>query len=175
MRQDDPREAEGLTAEEELELLVESYLDGQLAPEETAAFERRLLEPAVAEAFGEALMLRALLADLPPDQAPEELVASLEAALVADVRLARKPTRMPRLRAALAGMSWMVRGPAQAIPAAAAANSAQARPVRGSLNTMRYALGPLANAGNTRPSAPSRPWWRRILARSLRRKPPKDA
>ncbi len=172
MRRPEENDQDALSAEEELELLVESYLDGQLGPEETALFERRLLEPAVAKAFGEALMLRALLADMPPDQAPEELMASLEAALVADVRLARKAARMPRLRAALTGMSWMVGGPAQAVQAASAASNAQPTPMRGGLSTMRYALGPLA-VGN-QPKAPSKPLWRRLLARGLRRKPTGD-
>jgi len=168
-RPDNPIDPEELSEEERLELLVESYLDGHLSPEETAGFERRLLEPAVAEAFGDALMLRALLADMPPDQAPDELLASLEKALVADARLARR-ARMPRLRAALSGMSWMVRGPAQAIPTAAAASGGQGATVRSGLSTMRYALGPLAASGPTR-ARPSLPWWRRALARGLRRKP----
>lgn len=160
---------DGLTEEEQLELLVESYLDGLLSLAETAAFERRLLEPAVAEAFREALMLRALLADMPPDTAPEALVASLEAALVADVRLARKAARMPRLRAALAGMSWMVRGPAQALgPASTASGGSEA--VEAGMSTWRYALGPLAQRTPKLPR-PSGTWWKRLLARSLRRKP----
>jgi len=169
-RPDDSNEPDALTAEEELEWLVESYLDGMLSPADTALFERRLLEPPVADAFREALMLRALLADMPPDQAPAELVAALEAALVADVRLVRKAARMPRFRAALAGMSWMVHGPAQAIPAASAASGGQGTPVRDGLSNMRYALGPLATGRGPR-AQPSRPLWRRILARGLRRKP----
>lgn len=169
-RPDEPKDPHALNEDEQLELLVESYLDGLLSPEETAQFERRLLEPAVADAFREALMLRALLADMPPDQAPAELVAALEAALVADVRLARKAARMPRIRAALSGMSWMVRGPAQAIPAASAASGGPGTPVRDGLSTWRYALGPLATGGGTR-AKPSRPLWRRVLTRSLRRKP----
>lgn len=166
----DEHRPDALTASEELELLVESYLDGQLSPADTAAFERRLLEPAVSEAFGEALMLRALLADMPPDQAPEELVASLEAALVADVRLAQKAARLPRLRAAMSGLSWMVRGPAQALPAAAAATSTQPSAVRGGMSTLRYALGPLGQGQRQAAATPSKPWWRRLLARSLKRK-----
>jgi len=167
-RPDDTNESPTLSESEQLELLVESYLDGLLSPEETAQFERRLLEPVVADTFREALMLRALLADMPPDQPPEELVAALEAALVADVRLARKAARMPRLRAALSGMSWMVRGPAQAIGATGSASGAPVTPVRDGLSTMRFALGPLAG-GLGRAQQP-RSWWRRALARGLRRK-----
>lgn len=166
---DDRHSMDELTEEEQLELLAESYLDGLLPPQETAAFERRLLEPAVADAFREALMLRALLAEMPPDAAPEELVASLEAALVADVRLVRKAARMPRLRAALAGMSWMVRGPAQALAPASAASGGPEATAKG-LSTLRYALGPLAQATPKLPR-PSGTWWKRLLARSLRRKP----
>lgn len=179
-RPDEPQDvhllgtSEQLSESEQLELLVESYLDGLLSPQQAAQFERRLLEPAVADAFRESLMLRALLADMPPDQAPEELVAALEAALVTDVRLARKAARMPRLRAALSGMSWMVRGPAQAIGATGGAQGGQGDPVRHGLSTLRYALGPLATGGRS-PSRSPRSWWRRALARGLRRKPKDNA
>ncbi len=170
-RPEEPNDLNTPSESEQLEILVESYLDGLLSPEETALFERRLLEPAVADAFREALMLRALLANMPPDQPPQELVAALEAALVADVRLARKAARMPRLRAALSGMSWMVRGPAQAIGAASASSGEQGSPLRDGLSTMRYALGPLAAGGGVRANQDrARPWWRRALARGLGRK-----
>ena len=169
-RSDEPNGPDALSEPELLELLVESYLDGLLSQEETSQFERRLLEPAVADAFREALMLRALLADMPPDQAPEELVAALEAALVATVQLARKAARMPRLRAALSGMSWMVRGPAQAIGSTSTTSGGPGTLMRGGLSTMRYALGPLAAGGGVR-AQQTRPWWRRALAQTLRRKP----
>jgi hypothetical protein len=168
MRRPDERKPEGLSELEQIELLVESYLDGLLSPQDTARFERRLLEPAVADAFREALLIRQLLADMPPDQPPAELVASLEAALVAHPDLVRKAMRLPRLRAALSGMSWMVRGPALALPAAAAARGGSQAPVREGLSTLRYALGPLAvGSGQRKPAG--RSWLRRILALGLRR------
>ena len=68
-------------------------------------------------------------------------------------------------------MSWMVRGPALGIPAASAASGGQGSPVRDGLSTLRYAVAPLVAGGTSRPKPPSKPLWRRILARGLRRKP----
>jgi anti-sigma factor RsiW len=155
------------TEQDAIELMVERYLDGQLDPEETAQFERRLMDPAVSEAFGEALMLRQLLAELPPDQAPEELVRQLEEALEVDPGGQRRRTRLLRVRAALDGLSWAVKGPAQAL--SAGSPTASAAPAAAGLSTMRYALGPLGKQRGA-PTAPRKPLWRRVLSRGLRRR-----
>ena len=159
--------------QDDIELLVESYLDGLLDPAETAQFERRLMDPAVSEAFGEALALRQLLAELPPDQAPEELVRQLEEALEVDPKAERRRTRLLRVRAALDGLSWAVKGPAQALGTGSQA-AAAVSPSSAWVSTMRLTLGPLANRPET-PAAPKKPLWRRALAwRSRRRRQKKE-
>ena len=151
---------------EALDALIDRYLDGLLSPEETSRFERMLLRPEVGEAFGEALLLRQLLQDMPPDQAPEELMSRLESALGIDATTIRKRAqRMPRLRAALGGMSWMVRGPAQAMTVPATLGAAEAA---SGFSNARYALGPMGTQAHATP--PTRPsWWRRALGLSRRR------
>ena len=58
--------------EMELDLKIESYLDGTLGPEETRSFEAELTRPEVAHAFSQALLIRTTFrapVDMPDDLA----------------------------------------------------------------------------------------------------------
>ena len=150
---------------------------GSSAPAETARFERALLTPEVAEAFREALVLRELLASMPPDAPPEALIDRLEEALELDVvgerkRKRRDRRRFPRIAAALDGASWAVRGPALAFAPAGDAVSSTRDAMSVSQTAMRGAFAPVNNLvpnagarlrpkGEDRPLKPS--WWRRAL------------
>lgn len=146
-----------------LEARVEDYLDGYMSPRERRAFEAELLEPEVQQALTEALALRTLLAELPPDAPPEGLIARIEEAMgVAEGRRSRREaieraSRFPSLGAALARAGWIVRGPARAVSGGGAEG----------LRTMGYAAAPLSVARASRPPKP--PLWRRLLKRSLKR------
>jgi len=128
----------------QLETLVEDYLDGMLSAAETRAFEARLMEPGVQGLLAEALALRSLLTELPADAIPEGLVDRIENALgVAETT----NQRFPRLRAALAGAAWALRGPSHA--------------------TSGDELAPLSLAATPvsmlMPKREQRPLWRRVL------------
>jgi len=158
-----------------LDAWVEEYLEGRLSPEETGRFERALLEPAVAEAFREALVLRELLASLPPDAPPEALVSRIELALaVSGTEARRKAGRFPRLSAALGGASWALRGPALAV-GTVGASVGSSRELSAATGNMRYAIAPVTalrgreGAGEAAPPARGKPLWRRVLGRAMRR------
>jgi anti-sigma factor RsiW len=138
---------------QELDERIEAYLDGLLSGEQAAAFERELTRPEVAAAFAEALALRQLLAEAPPEQPPAGLIEQIELDLgvapgvPATPRRAQpgREQRLPRARAALHGLGWSLRGPALALAHAAPGTTARdsaAAAGRG-LRTVRLALGPL--------------------------------
>jgi hypothetical protein len=158
----------GLTEEVLLEDRCDAYLEGRLSPAETARFEQDLLQERVARAFREALILRELLSTVGPDAPEEQLIARIEAALDLDAGQdhAEARRRLPRLRAAMSGLGWIVRGPAQALQAETARTYAT-REVVGGFSTMRYALGPLATSSREpQPKPQPKPaWWRRVLRR----------
>ena len=100
--------------------LVAAYLDGELDGGEARRLEERLHEPEVAVALSRELALRSWLENVGPHQPPQDLTRQLERAVTtrrADEREAPKAEagRFGALRAALAGMSWMARGPAMAV------------------------------------------------------------
>lgn len=132
------------TSGPDLETLVEDYLDGMLSAAETRAFEARLVEPGVQSLLAEALALRSLLTELPADEVPDGLVDRIEAALGVGESEAK---RFPRLRAALSGAAWAVRGPSHA--------------------TSGEELAPLSLAATPvamlMPKREPRPLWRRVL------------
>lgn len=132
------------TSPAELESLVEDYLDGMLSASETRAFESRLVEPEVQALLAEALALRSLLTELPADPLPEGLTDRIEASLgVAEA----SNKRFPRLRAALSGAAWAVRGPSHATPG-------------DELAPLSLAATPVAML---MPRREPRPLWRRVL------------
>lgn len=145
---------------QKLEERIDAYLEGALSPEEADRFEQELLDPEVSGLFAEALMLREMLASMPPDRPPEELIGMIEASL--EVERAEEAARAPRFgrtRAVLSGMSWMYRGPAMAV-------APGGREAYSGMGTIRYALGPLNRPSKPKAEKPrKKPLWRRILWR----------
>lgn len=145
---------------QKLEERIDAYLEGVLPPEEAERFEQELLDPDVAGLFAEALMLREMLASMPPDQPPGELIEQIEASL--EVQRAEDAAPVPRFgrtRAALAGFSWMYRGPAMAV-------APGGREALSAMGTIRYALGPLNRPAKPKAEKPpKKPLWRRVLWR----------
>jgi len=137
---------------------AQAYLDGDLSPEESLAFERELAErPEASRALAEALALGSLLRAMPPQAPPPGLEERVAALLLSSPEGPRQEAR-PRgwlgaIRSALAGAAWAVRGPAGALGGAGPAASGIAQ--------VRWALGPLAGPGVARP--PARPLWKRAL------------
>lgn len=126
---------------------IEAYLDGDLSPEQTLEMERALARPEVAGALSRALMVRELLRSAPPDFPPADLLAGLHTLVQDELadgsggqEAVAERLRFPRLRAALTGASWSLRGPALAV-----ASSPAARSTLAGLSTVRNALGPLAS------------------------------
>ncbi len=149
---------------------AEAYLEGELSRDEAAAFERDLASrPEVAEALGAAVVLRDLLARLPPVRPPP----GLEQRIVGALRLGRRgerpaprrgkrserPPAVPSVRAALNGASWLVRPPATVMQV----GMGGARPLAAGLTQIRWVLGPLATRRPDPEPAPRRPVWRRLL------------
>jgi hypothetical protein len=140
----------------------EAYLEGALSGAEARRFERELTLEENAAVFRQVLLMRQLLAELPPDAAPEDLVARIEAELIGavadDTAKEKRERRMSRLSVALWGTSWALRGPAMALSGNATGGGRQAL---SGLGTVRYAAGPLA--GRLAPERPRKPLWRRLL------------
>jgi anti-sigma factor RsiW len=149
-----------MSSREQLARRIEAYLDGALDPEQTAAFERELVKPAVARALEQALARRGDIlsrgtGDGPPP--PSEtariergdataLKASrprLKAAAAKAPSPARRQPRPSALTAALYGASWIVRGPAMAFTAPGS------RAALDGLASARFALGPLLTNWST--------------------------
>ncbi|MBI4952148.1 MAG: hypothetical protein HY908_08945 [Myxococcales bacterium] len=146
----------------------EAYLERRLPAPATRAFERALLEPALAQRFREALLVRELLGSVGPD-APAGLADRLES-LVCD-ELARegrgagasgRGSLLGGWRAALGGLSWTLRGPSLAFTSQPAAPSG-AGPFLQGLGTMRYAVPALAEGRAAREPARRAPLWWRLL------------
>lgn len=146
----------------------EAYLEGLLDPEETRRFERALVEDEeLAQRFREVLVLRELLHEVGPEP-PAELADALVERVLAELpargrEKADRPVRLPRLRAALEGSSWALRGPALAITAQPDAPSGAPAVLNG-LTAARFAL-----PSREEEPAPRRPWWRRLLGRRGKR------
>lgn len=103
----------------DLDTLIAAYLDGELDGDDARRVEERLHEPELASALAEELALRSYLRDLGPDLPPEDLIEELGLAVTSRPEAkpaAREAGVFPTLQAALAGMSWMARGPAMAVP-----------------------------------------------------------
>ncbi len=134
---------------------IQAYLDGTLPADEAAVFERELTDPEVSRRFGEELFLRELMRDMGPE-VPEGLAERLAAALPL---AAAEPEgeRLPRLRAALDGVGWAVRGPAMAFSAGPGVVGG-----REAISGVRTALGVTAPEPAV-PAARAKPLWRRAL------------
>lgn len=148
---------------------AEAYLEGELSPDEAAAFERDLdSRPEVADALGAAVVLRDLLGRLPPLRPPpgleQRIVGALRLGRRGERPLARRekrserPPAVPTARAALNGASWLVRPPATVMQV----GMGGARPLAAGLTHVRWVLGPLAARRPDPEPAPRRRVWRRI-------------
>ncbi len=168
-------------SEQEVIDRIDAYLSGRLDLEQTAALERELAAGGeVARLLGEELMLRDLLGTMPPDDAPEGLVSSIQAAmplgeaptLPATPEASRGRTVLDRIGLALGGASWSVRGPAMAL--GPAGNDSGSRAALGGLSATRYALGPLTGDLERRVADMSsrvrKPLWRRAAGLMFRKR-----
>lgn len=136
------------------------YLDGVASASERAAVERALIDDAAAVMFAEELALRDLLRNAPPLEPPDALLARWQAAVgqaVAEAH-ATEAASGGWLGRALDALGWSVRGPAMTV------TTAGAGPARTGLSTLRYGV-PLPV------SEPKPPLWRRLIGRSLSRRP----
>jgi len=141
---------------------ADAYLDGSLSRDEARAFERDLAEkPEVARALNSALVLREMLQSMPPTSPPEGLEERIAGALalVGESSDREASALLPRVRAALSGFSWSVRGPAMAL-----GSLGNAEPVAAGLTQARWILGPLGAPREAKPKPPSKPIWQRALA-----------
>ena len=165
-----------------IEARIAAYLDGELDRRAAAEVEAALVDPAAAGLLAEELMLRQLLATMPPDSAPVELIARLEDTL--GVGSSPMAWARQRLRAALPEPRRAVRGPALGVKAFAAARVgvAGARGAATGLSTVRGAATGLSTVRNTlttaaelaapllRPPKP-KPLWRRTVSYLWRARP----
>lgn len=145
-----------MNAEHDMDLIdrCEAYLEGVLGPDATAAFERSLVRPEVAETFREALLLRELIRASTADEPPEGLEERIAARLGLDSEVVKeklRTARFVRTRTALRDMSWMVRGPGLVMA-----------PVQASGVNISVPRG--------KPSAPGAPLWRRALRFAWRKR-----
>lgn len=149
---------------------IEAYLDGELTLEHTVEVERALARPEVAEYLSQALMVRELLRTAPPEMPPLGLLSEIHD--LVQVQLAEAAAgevhgsgrRFPRLRAALAGASWGLRGPAMAM-----ATSGATRTALDGLSAVRVALGPLTRLTGSRADPSGIPSGQTVDAKALKK------
>jgi anti-sigma factor RsiW len=156
---------------EQMAVRAEAYLDGELPPDEAAAFERELAASAeVAEALGAALLLRDLLGRMPPLEPPPGLEERILGALELEGRARARPSGEAGeegagagsgVWAALRGTSWLLRPSASVL----AGSRGGARPVAEGLGQVRWLLGPIAARRAAAEERPRQPLWRRALVR----------
>lgn len=157
-----------------LEERIEAYLDGELDNRAAAEVEAALVDPAVAELLSEELMLRELLASMPPEAPPDELIARLEDSLGVGTGFTAEVKS--QLRAVFAGSGRAVSGSALAAKALVAARMslAGARLAASGVSTMRTSLNLVAEVADMpllgrSPSKP-KPLWRRAASYLWRRR-----
>lgn len=154
--------------QQELDLLIEDYLDGFLSPRETNRFERKLVRSDVQTAFAEALALRDLLRSAGPDCPPSGLMEQIEETIITARPKKEKRTRwFGATRTALSGMTWAVRGPALAL----SSQPTGTRETLSGLGTIRYTLGPLTQISADAQDKPRRRsgWFRRVIGLGRKR------
>ena len=156
--------------EPSLEERIDAYLDGLLSREEARAVERDLAEkPEAARALTAALALREMLLSLPPTQSPKGLeqrifeALPLRAAPVEPKEKESGTSLFPRVRAALSGATWGLRGPAILLSGASLSNLNEQPAITG-MSQVRWALGPLGAPRPARVEPPKRPLWQRAIA-----------
>ena len=156
---------------QEMQDLIEDYLDGALDDEAARRFEQDLLREEVAAEFREALLLRELLGSLPPEEPPRGLAERIESALVVE-RHDRRPQSdtAPGQRPGgfVAGVKAGVRWPGYALAGLMGGPTALKGSVSG-MQTIGYSLGPLREPARRgiRALRPSRkPLWKIALSKT---------
>jgi anti-sigma factor RsiW len=142
---------------------ADAYLDGLMSTEQARAFERELASaPEAARALGVSLALREMIASMPPAQPPDGLEQRIARALAlsSEGAPARPKALFRRVRSALSGTSWTVRGPASALGGV----PGNMQPVLSGLSNLRWMLGPLGAGAEPKREAPKKPAWRRALS-----------
>ncbi len=149
---------------------IERYLDGALSRKEAIAFEKDLLEPAVAQAFREALLIRELLQNAPPHAAPEGLAERIAQDLNVEARQEERISGSERFRTVrliAKGASWIYEGPAMAAAGLPGTYwNMQGTPSDSS--PAHYSRGPLGNWFSKRRSGSGEKGpslWKRLLRR----------
>ena len=155
---------------QELQDRIENYLNGLLSEEETERLEQDLLKEDVATEFREALIMRELLHNLPPDDPPPGLIERIEASLVLDSATASGEIRSKRsssLGRIINAFGWSLRWPRYALAGMSGSSSA-VKDSFSSLNTVGYSLGPLREPTRKRISSirfPKKTLWKFALSR----------
>ena len=147
--------------DENITRLVSDYLDGELTPEATRAFEARLHEDAVQRALTEELAIRDFLHTAGPDAAPETLMQDITRSLTGlpggDEKTtgATDESSSSTWRTAFSGFGWMRRGPALALNSANPTiyGKTQATQGFGSMAYSAASLQVLLQAASTRESS----------------------
>lgn len=128
---------------ERMEEVIEDYLDGLLSGPAAVRLERDLLKPDVAAAFNEALLLRELLNNLPPDEPPPGLSRRIEAAMRLQANRSgflSKPKQKTTLGRILDGLGWGVRWPGYTLAAVSPGSAAIKEMGQSAVD---FSLGPL--------------------------------
>jgi hypothetical protein len=150
----------------DLDERIERYLDGELPADEVARLERELLEPEVARALSEALLLRELLGEAGPAEPPPYLVDDILVAVAAEsagperAAVAPEGARWGRARAVLSAVAIVAGGSAMGFSGMAAGAPALAAVRRASgaalLQGLAAARGAFASRESPQPAAPRR-------------------
>lgn len=154
-----------------LEARIAAYLDGELDEQAAAEIEAAFVDPEVAAMLSEELLVRELLAALPPDEPPEALIKQIEESLgVSTGVLAQARARLKNVAPT---REWGLRGivfGARAL-AAAPAGVANLRAAASGVSSVGQSIGMVAEI--TR--APERgqkpkPLWQRAATALWRRR-----
>ncbi len=124
---------------------IDGYLNGLLSEEETKRFEQNLLKEDVAAEFREALLMRELLHNLPPDSPPPGLMERIEASLALDSVTASRKIKSKQgssLGRIINAFGWSLRWPGYTL-ANMSGSSGVLKDSFSSINTVGYSLGPL--------------------------------
>jgi hypothetical protein len=124
---------------------IDAYLNGLLSEEETNRFEQDLLKEDIAAEFREALLMRELLHDLPPDSPPTGLIERIEASLALDSATARREIKSKQSSSfgrIINAFGWGLRWPGYAL-AGMSGGSGVLKDSFSSINMVGYSLGPL--------------------------------
>jgi len=155
---------------------IAAYLDGELGEREAEELEAAFIDPKVSELLSEELLVRELLAALPPEEAPEALVARIEGSLGVSAGLGARARQ--RLRGLVPGRSsaprrsWALQGlslSARALTAAPAGVS-NVRAAASGASSLRRSYALVSELRGRSPDGRSAPLWQRAAAMLWRRR-----